>query len=274
MKYNSKKVLLVAAGMAVAGLALTIGVRVVTGKTSVENRAVGWFDWLDKRLEDDSNMNLNSNQHNNRTNNWINTNDSDINQFKEKITKTFPASIKGIDVEVNLGDITVKRNNTEETIVTITPRAYQRVELNLEENEIKLEVESTGQYNNSKGAIVEILVGKNVVLYDSDFDLSLGNITMENIVLQESDITLSLGDLKFTGDFLGENNIESSLGDVNLTLIGNKSEYRWNLHNSMGTIYVDGEEISDFMSAATKAGTGKNYIEVESSMGDTTINFK
>ena len=67
----------------------------------------------------------------------------------------------------------------------------------------------------------------------------------------------------------GKNEINAGVGSLNINLQGEKESYKIQVDKGLGSIKIDGKEISD----EEVFGDGENYIEVDGGVGNIKIDF-
>ena len=60
------------------------------------------------------------------------------------------------------------------------------------------------------------------------------------------------------------------VGRSDVTLIGSKDDYQFDIEKDLVSITVDGKAVTDFGSS----GNGQNHIEMEGGVGAINLNFK
>ena len=78
------------------------------------------------------------------------------------------------------------------------------------------------------------------------------------------------GELNLTSAFSGECKLDMGVGESNITLIGNKDDYKLDLEKGLGSITVDGKDVSDFGSS----GNGTNKVDISGGIGAINVRFE
>ena len=100
--------------------------------------------------------------------------------------------------------------------------------------------------------------------------VDFGDLTMEDVVSNGLTLELESGDVNLTGDFRGDNDIYMEYGDVTMNLVGEESEYGYDLKTEFGDIVVDGENMSGTIRAKNKT---PDQIVVTSESGGIKLDF-
>jgi hypothetical protein len=79
-----------------------------------------------------------------------------------------------------------------------------------------------------------------------------------------------MGELNLTAALFGENNLSFGVGESNLTLLGNKDEYKLEIEKGIGRITVDGNETGNFSSG----GNGERALKIKGGVGTINIAFQ
>lgn len=266
-----KTVLKIAAGMGAAGLILILTISLITGKTSLTSQDLGInVDQLENgvgiRVGDHwmgmGQGHMNRQHHDEdedyETHNWhgmgMGYGDGNYQTYDE----TF-SDITGIDVESDLGDVTLMRNDGPQTRVEINYRNCQSIKTKVEKGILKVELEHPDHINTCNlshdHSWITIYVGSGVTLANSELELALGDLIVEDL------------------DFV-DSEFEMALGDVRMMLNGSRSDYRIEAENAMGSLGIDGAYYDQKMANSWKDTSGTHYLKVENAMGDTDIQFR
>ena len=97
-----------------------------------------------------------------------------------------------------------------------------------------------------------------------------GQITIASGTLNDLSLEMGMGELNLTAAVLGDSDLKFGVGESNLTLIGGKDDYKVDVEKGLGSIFVDGKNVSDFGSS----GNGQNYIHIEGGVGAIHIVFQ
>lgn len=96
-----------------------------------------------------------------------------------------------------------------------------------------------------------------------------GRITISNGALNDLDIEMGIGELNLTSRLSGDCNLEMGLGASNITLIGSMYDYELDIDKGLGSISVNGKDVSDFGSS----GNGSAEVEISGGIGDINVKF-
>lgn len=104
----------------------------------------------------------------------------------------------------------------------------------------------------------------------ADIDGGAGKITIGTGTLCNLDLDMGIGQLNLTSAIIGKSEMDMGVGETNLVLIGSRDDYALDIEKGIGSIAVDGKDISDFGSS----GNGQNRIDINGGVGAIRITFK
>ena len=96
-----------------------------------------------------------------------------------------------------------------------------------------------------------------------------GRVTVSDGALRELDLEMGVGQLNLTAALTGECELDLGVGESNITLIGEQDDYRLDLEKGLGTITVDGKQVSD----PGSSGNGPNSVEINGGVGAVRVTF-
>ena len=124
---------------------------------------------------------------------------------------------------------------------------------------------------------LELTLGAGDVRFESlrvsssaDIKGGAGQITIVNGTLNDLSLEMGMGELNLTAAVLGDSNLKFGVGESNLTLIGSKDDYKVDVEKGLGSISVDGKNVSDFGSS----GNGQRHVHIEGGVGAVHIVFQ
>ena len=97
-----------------------------------------------------------------------------------------------------------------------------------------------------------------------------GKITVLNGELHDFTLEMGVGELELTASIIGNSELEFGVGEANLTLIGSESDYKVDIDKGLGSITVDGKNVTNFVGSAS----GRNSLEIEGGVGAINLKFK
>lgn len=103
----------------------------------------------------------------------------------------------------------------------------------------------------------------------ADIEGGAGRITISGGALKDLDLEMGVGQLNLTSALTGDCQLDLGIGESNITLIGNKDDYRLELEKGIGSISVDGKNVTDYGSS----GNGTNRVEINGGIGAIHVKF-
>ena len=96
-----------------------------------------------------------------------------------------------------------------------------------------------------------------------------GQINILDGTLNNLSLNLGVGELNMTAKLIGESDLKFGVGESDLTLIGSKDDYKFNVENGIGKITIDGESGAFF----TNSSNGESFVKIKGGVGETNITF-
>jgi hypothetical protein len=103
------------------------------------------------------------------------------------------------------------------------------------------------------------------------FSLDLGKFKAEKLSTNSLNVDNQSGDIELSGKLLGKTEVDCSMGEVTVLPENTKDQYDYELKTNMGTVTVDGNEVSNSTSVTNGAN---NHLKVNAEMGDIKVDFK
>ena len=108
------------------------------------------------------------------------------------------------------------------------------------------------------------------VLEKTDLKGGAGEIAVNDGSLNNLSLDLGAGQLNLTAALLGESNLKFGVGHSELTLLGDKDDYSFDVETGVGKVSIDGRDAFSF----ADGGNGENSVKIKGGVGATDINFK
>lgn len=96
-----------------------------------------------------------------------------------------------------------------------------------------------------------------------------GEIRVNDGTLNNLSVDLGVGELDMTAKLLGESNLKFGVGESNLTLIGSKEDYSFDVKNGIGPVAINDNNVSGFVSGTN----GQNLVKIKGGVGEINILF-
>ncbi len=97
-----------------------------------------------------------------------------------------------------------------------------------------------------------------------------GQFTVADGELHNLTLEMGVGQLNLCAALRGSSQLAFGIGESNVTLLGNKRDYKTDISKGIGNISVDGKTVSDFGSS----GNGIHRVTMQGGIGNVNITFK
>ena len=108
------------------------------------------------------------------------------------------------------------------------------------------------------------------VLKDCEIDGGAGKLSILSGTINDMDLDMGVGEVNLVTSLTGKSEINAGIGSLNIDLQGEKETYKIQADKGIGSIKIDGKEIS----SGDVFGDGENYIEVDGGIGNIDIDFE
>lgn len=109
-----------------------------------------------------------------------------------------------------------------------------------------------------------------IVSGNAEIDGGAGELTILNGNINNLDIDTGVGKCTLRSELIGNNEIDVGVGELNITLLGNKEDYRVIAEKGIGSIKLENENIK----SEQAYGVGTNNLNVSGGVGSININFE
>ena len=162
-------------------------------------------------------------------------------------------------------------NFTEPTLTLCVPNTtiFENVYIKTGAAKLSVDTFSTNTLELTLGAgdvyFKSLNVFSDVQIKGGAGEVAISNGTLNNLTLE-----MGLGELNLTASVLGMSDLKFGLGESNVTLIGEKNDYKINIERGLGNIIIDGKTVNDFSSS----GNGQNHLNIKGGVGTINLNFQ
>lgn len=104
---------------------------------------------------------------------------------------------------------------------------------------------------------------------ECEIDGGAGKLSILAGKINDLDLDMGVGEVNLTSSLTGKNEINAGIGSLNIHLQGEKESYKIQADKGLGSVKINGKEISD----GETFGDGANYIEVDGGVGNIKIDF-
>ena len=187
-------------------------------------------------------------------------------------------------LESNLKDLTVSERNGVLTVIEDVKHAgdytdamlrlcvpkgtvFEEVEITTGAARLTAEVLSANSLELELGA-GKVHFGCLNAYSDIEIEGGAGEITVVGGVLNDLSLRMGVGRIDLTAALLGKSDLEFGVGASNVTLVGNREDYRLDIEKGLGSVTVDGKTASD------QGGTGQNRVTIKGGVGTVDVAFR
>ena len=161
-------------------------------------------------------------------------------------------------------------NYEEKELILYLPEemAFEKIKIITGAGKINIENLKTERLVFELGAgeteIQQLFVSK-----ECDIDGGAGKLSIKEGTINDLDLDMGVGEVNLNTHLTGRNELNAGVGDLNVELQGEKENYKVQADKGIGSIKIDGKEISN----GETFGNGENYIEIDGGIGNIDINF-
>ena len=161
------------------------------------------------------------------------------------------------------------KNDREEMIVYVPEDLeFEKVKINTGAGKINI------QNLTAKELVFELGAGEtqieNLNVSDKcEIEGGIGKLNIAAGSIKDLDLDMGVGELNMTAKLTGENKVNAGVGNLKMNLKGDKENYKIDTDKGIGSVKIDGQEISD----DEKYGDGENSIDVDGGIGSIKIDF-
>ncbi len=203
--------------------------------------------------------------------------DIDVSQTILKINKG-----TAFKVETNTSKIKVKSENgklsitdksgkyiKDKTVIVTIPENYKFRSVSIESGALGAEIEKiiaeSVDFDMGAGKTV---ISELIVSNEIEIDGGAGEFIIENGSLNNLDFDMGVGRAEINADITGNSKIDSGVGKLEINLPSNVDTYRFKINKGIGSIKLNGENVSD----GKIIGSGSSSIYIDGGVG--TIDIK
>ncbi len=210
----------------------------------------------------------------------IEVNAADL-RIKEGEAFSVESNLKNLKVEEKNGHLTVKdttknslwgSGSYKDPVLTIyVPKGtvFENIDLTTSAGRLTVDTLSAESIFLELGA-GEVTIEKLIATRYADIDGGAGQVTVKGGTLNGLDIDMGVGELNLTSALSGDCRLDMGVGESNITLIGSKEDYRLDIEKGIGSISVDGKDLSDYGSS----GNGACRVEISGGIGAINVRFE
>ncbi len=160
--------------------------------------------------------------------------------------------------------------NNAKLIITIpTDVVFENAELTAGAGIFTVDTLSAKELNCDFGA-GEVKIDSLSATSAADINGGTGKITISGGSINDLNFHMGVGELNLTSLLIGECDLAFGVGESNITLLGRKSDYTLDITKGIGSIRVDGDNIS----YSSGNGSGQNKVKLKGGVGAVNVKFK
>ncbi len=187
------------------------------------------------------------------------------------------SNLKNLTVSEKNGVLTVREENkvgvsyTDAMLTLYVPEGSVFESANITTGAGRLTAESLSAENLhlTLGA-GEVNIGRLEAVREAEIKGGAGAIFIADGTLRDLDLEMGVGELYLTAALLGDNDLTLGVGESDLTLLGSKDDYHIEIEKGLGSIKVEGNDLSEYDSI----GNGGNSVEIEGGVGAISLMFR
>lgn len=181
----------------------------------------------------------------------------------DTIDTVYPGGITQLDFDLSCADVTIKTGDAFRVEAKKINAKRFRTEVDGDTWEIECDTKNVNRMSGDKVPTITITLPRSFVAEDAELALSMGDLTVKNLSARESslevgmgnliatgfssgdcEITIGMGSLELAGMITGQGFISCGMGSAELMLAGNPQDYGYNVTVGMGSVEINGEDIS------------------------------
>lgn len=146
---------------------------------------------------------------------------------------------------------------------------FEKVKINAGAGKIQIENINTENLYLELGA-GETIIEKLNVTDDCKIESGAGKVSIFSGNIKNLNLDMGVGQFNVKSDITGDSKINAGIGNLELNIQGSKENYTIKASKGLGSIKIDGKEISDDV----RYGDGQNTIKIDGGIGSIKIDFE
>lgn len=136
-------------------------------------------------------------------------------------------------------------DNGSSIFLTVPKKDFDKITVNMTAGDVSV-MNVNAQKLTTKSSAGSMLID-GICAESASFKMTAGDCTVSNSTVKNSSISMTAGDMYF-GDckLYGDNNIKMTAGELQMSLIGDRADYRINVDKALGNVYIDGADVSEY----------------------------
>lgn len=135
-------------------------------------------------------------------------------------------------------------DNNSSIFLTVPKKDFDKITVNMTAGDVSV-MNVNAQKLTTKSSAGSMLID-GICAESASFKMTAGDCTVSNSTVKNSSISMTAGDMYF-GDckLYGDNKIKMTAGELQMSLIGDRADYRINVDKALGNVYIDGTDVSE-----------------------------
>ncbi|MBQ2836377.1 MAG: DUF4097 family beta strand repeat protein [Clostridia bacterium] len=189
------------------------------------------------------------------------------NSNTEMVTTSFEsAEIHTLNIDIAATNLTIKQG---EILKIETDNSNIDCKQNNEELKINEKDYKWFSYNNVEKQLI-LYIPEDLEFEKVKINVGVGKVTISSGTINDLDFDMGIGEANITANLVGKNEINAGVGELNIKLQGEKDSYKVKADKGIGSIKIDGKEISN----GEVYGDGENQIDIDGGIGSINIKFE
>lgn len=160
------------------------------------------------------------------------------------------------------------KSKISDVTITLPEDVIEKLEIDAGAGSIQVNNISTNYFDLEQGAgKIEI---NNSNFLNTEIEGGAGEIKINGSVLGNLKLDAGVGKVSVDGMINNFGDIDCGVGEIDLNLMGSLNDYRFNVEKGIGSIKIDGENISNNQAV----GTGATNIKIDGGVGAINVSFK
>lgn len=135
-------------------------------------------------------------------------------------------------------------DNGSVIILTVPKKDFDKITVNMTAGDVSV-MNVNAQKLTTKSSAGDMFIDS-VYAESASFKMTAGECTVSNSTVKNSSISMTAGNMYFGECKLyGDNKIKMTAGELQMSLIGDRADYRINVEKALGNVFIDGTDVSE-----------------------------
>ena len=154
-------------------------------------------------------------------------------------TDAVSSDIRGLEVNMSAADFTIRQG--EKFLVESNLK-----HLTVEDKNGVLSIQETKKFGNVyNSSLLTLYIPTDAMFEKINIKVGAGKITIADGELHDLDLDMGIGQLNLISELTGDCSFDLGVGESNITVIGERENYKLSIEKGIGSVTVDGEEVSN-----------------------------